>query len=83
MNGGEGYITTNISQRKWRKRKKEAQKKGRGSWGARGVGGSRLQARGPFSLGRWAARFCVFFTPKTSHRLIRAQLLNPFSTNSL
>ena len=85
MNGGEGYITTEISQRKEKmaKKKKEAQKKERGSWGTRGVGDSRPQAREPFSLGRWAVRFCVFFIPKTSRRLIRAQLLDPLSTNSL
>ena len=85
MNGGEGYITTEISQRKEKmaKKKKEAQKKERGSWGARGVGDSRRWVRGPFSLGRWAARFCVFFTPKTSRHLIRAQLLDPLSTNLL
>ena len=39
--------------------------------------------RGVPSLGRWAALLCVFFTPKTSRRLIRAQLLDSFSTNSL
>ena len=94
MNGGERYITTEISQRKkgqaipvptselhcsravrWRgeaKKKKETQKKERGSWGATGVGDSCPRARGSFSLERWAARFCVFFTPKTSRRLIRA-----------
>ena len=31
----------------------------------------------------WAVRFCVFFTLETSRHLIRAQLLDPFSTNSL
>ena len=86
MNGGEGYITTEISQREGggtAKKKEEAQKKERGSQDARGVEDSRPRARGPFFLGRWAARFCVFFTPKTSSRLIRTQLLHPFSTNSL
>ena len=38
------------------------------------------RARGPFSLGRRAVWFCVFFSPKTSRRPIRAQLLDPLST---
>ena len=33
-------------------KKKEAQRKEKGSWDARGVGSSCPQARGPFSLGR-------------------------------
>ena len=65
------------------KKKEEAQRKERGSWDARGDGDSRPWARESFSLGRWAIRFCVFFTPKTSLRLIRAQLLDPLSTNLL
>ena len=76
MNGREGYITTKITQSKKGKKKKKAQKKERGSWDARGVGSSRPRVRGPFSQERWAVRFCVFFTPKTSRRLIRAQLLD-------
>ena len=85
MNGGEGYITIEISQREegTAKKKKEAQKKERGSWDARRVGDSRPRAKGPFSLGCWATRFCVFFTPKTSRCFIKAQLLDPLSTNSL
>ena len=83
MNGREGYITTEITQSRGTGKKKKAQRKERGSWDARGVGSSRPRARGPFSLGRWAIRFCVFSTPKTSHCLIRAQLLDPLSTNSL
>ena len=65
------------------KKEREAQRTERGFWGVKGVGDSHPRARGPFSLGRWTARFCVFFTPKTSRRLIRTQLLDPFSTNSL
>ena len=38
------------------------------------------RARGPFSLGRRAVWFCVFFSPKTSRRPIGAQLLDPLST---
>ena len=85
MNGREGYITTEITHSSGRRKKesREAQRKERGSWDARGVGSSRLRARGPFSLGRWAVRFCVFFTPEISRHLIRTQLLDPFSTNSL
>ena len=50
MNGGVGYITTEISQKgtAW---KREAQEKERGTWDARGVGDSSPRARGPFSLG--------------------------------
>ena len=85
INGREGYITTEITHSSGRRKKesREAQRKERGSWDARGVGSSRLRARGPFSLGRWAVRFCVFFTPETSRRLIRVQPLDPLSTNSL
>ena len=43
------------------KRKKRAQRKERGSWDARGVGSSRPQARGPFSLGRLGRSvLCIF-----------------------
>ena len=86
MNGKEEYITTEITRSRGggtAKKKREAQRKERGSLGVRGVGDSRPRARGPFSLGHWAALFCVFFTPKTSRRLIKAQLLDPLSTNSL
>ena len=85
MNGREEYITTEITRSRGgtARKKREAQRKERGSWDARGVGDSRPQARGPFSLGRWATRVYVFFIPKTSRRLIRAQLLDPLSTNSL
>ena len=48
-----------------------------------GLAYSRPRARGPFSLGCWTAWFYVPFIPKTSRRLIRAQLLAPLSTNSL
>ena len=65
------------------KRRKEAQKKEMGSWGTRGVGGSRPQARGPFSLGRWAARFCVFSPLKQVVTSSKPQLLDSLSTNSL
>ena len=71
------------------KKEREAQKQGGLEKGMRllcdqeGLAHSRPRARGLFSLGPWAARFCVFFIPKTSYRLIRAQLLDPLSTNSL
>ena len=84
MNGGVGYITIDISQRGGGQRKeKEPQEKERGPWDVRGVGDFSPRARVLFSLGRWVALFCVFFTPKTSRRLIRAQLLDPLFTNSL
>ena len=65
------------------KKKREAQRKERGSWDARGDGDSHPRAKEPFSLGRWTIRFYMFFTPKTSRRLIKAQLLDPLSINSL
>ena len=85
MNRREGYITTEISQEKGEGEEEEGgPETGRRLLRDReGLAHSRPRARGPFSLGRWAARFCVFFIPKTSHRLIRAQLLAPLSTNSL
>ena len=55
MNGREKYIITEITQSGGKgttKKKREVQRKERGSWDARGVGDSRPQARGPFSLGR-------------------------------
>ena len=86
----ERNITTETTQRKEaNKKKREAQKQGGPEKGSRplcdreGLAHSRPRARGLFSLGCWAARFCVFFTPKTSRRLTRAQLLDPLSTNSL
>ena len=48
-----------------------------------GLAHSRPRDWDPFFLRRWATLFCVFFTPKTSCRLIRAQLLDPFFTNLL
>ena len=54
MNGREGYITTEISQREGRKKKKSPEKREKGSWDARGVGSSHPRTRGPFSLGRKA-----------------------------
>ena len=83
MNEREEYITTEITQSRGDGEEEEAQRKERGSWDAKGVRSSRPRVKSPFSLGRWAIQFCVFFTPKTSRRLIRAQLLNPLSTNSL
>ena len=71
------------------KKEREAQKQGGLETGRKflsdrdGLAHSRPRTKGPFSLGRWAARFCVIFIPKTSRRLIKAQLLNPLSTNSL
>ena len=65
MNGREGNITTEITQRMGRGgRKKKAQRKERGSWDVREVGSSRPWARGPFSLGRWAVQSYVFFHPQ-------------------
>ena len=71
------------------KKEREAQKQGGLETGRmllcdqEGLAHSRPRARGPLSLGCWATRLCVFFIPKTSHHLIRAQLLDLLSTNSL
>ena len=71
------------------KKEREAQKQGGLEKGMRllcdqeGLAHSRPRARGPFSLGHWGARFCVFFIPKINRRLIKTQLLDPLSTNSL
>ena len=84
MNGGEGYIATEISQKR---RRKERRKKG--SWEARGAGSSHPRTRSPFSLGCRAVWFYVLSSyliiarSQTSRRPIRAQLLDPLSTNSL
>ena len=52
MNKREQYITTEITQRKGKMRKK-AERKEKGSWDARGVGSSRPRARGlsPWDVG--------------------------------
>ena len=59
------------------------------SWEARGDGNSYPRTRSPFPLGRRAVRFGVLNSyliidnSHTSRRPIRAQLLDPLSTNSL
>ena len=83
MNGREEYIITEITQSGGGRRRRRLRERREALGVARGVGDSRPRMRGPFSLRRWAARFCVFFTRKTSRRLIRAKLLDPLSTNSL
>ena len=66
MNGREGYIITEISQRMGDDQEGEGgPEKGRRLLCDReGLAHSRPRVRGPFSLGRWAARFCVLFTQK-------------------
>ena len=66
MNGREGYIITEISQRMGDGQEgKGGPEKGRRLLCDReGLAHSRPRVRGPFSLGRWAARFCVLFTQK-------------------
>ena len=49
MNGREEYITTEITQSRGDEEEEEAQRKGKGSWDARGVESSRPWERGPFS----------------------------------
>ena len=85
MNRREGYITTEISQEKGEGEEEEGgpETRRRLLRDREGLAHSRPQARGPFSLERWAARFCVPFIPKTSGHLIKAQLLASLSTNSL
>ena len=51
MNGGVGYITTEISQKEGTAWEKEAWEKGERPLDARGAGDSSPRARGPFSLG--------------------------------
>ena len=81
MNQGEGYITSEISQKKG--------KKGKSSWEARGVRNSHPRTRSPFPLGRRAVRFYVLSSyliiahSQTSRRPIGVQLLDPLSTNLL
>ena len=63
MNEREDYITTEITPiwRTTKKKKMEAQRKERGSWGARGVGGFPSSSEGsllPGTLGR--PILCVF-----------------------
>ena len=78
MNRREGYIIVKISQRRG------GSEKGRRLLEDReGLAHPRPRANGSFSLGCWAIRFSVLFIPKTSRRLIKAQLLDPLSTNSL
>ena len=78
MNGGLGYITTEISQ------KEGGSVKRREAPGMREELGILVLRRGvpsPWDLGPSdPVRFSLL---KTSRRLIRAQLPNPFSTNSL
>ena len=83
INERDIYITTKISQREGRKKKKSPKKGEKGSWDVRGVGSSHPRARSTFSLGRRVAWFSAFFTTKTGHHPIRAQLLDPLSINSL
>ena len=54
MNGGEWYITTEISQRRGGTKKKRKRGGERGSWEARGARNSHPRPRSPFSLRRRA-----------------------------
>ena len=88
MNGRGEYITTEITlivggARKKKKKRRRPRERKKAPMSLRGVGDSCPRANDPFSLGRWAARSCVFFTLETSRHLIRAQLLDALSTNSL
>ena len=74
MNEREGYITTEITQSGTKGR--EGPEKGERLLGCERSWEFPSSGEVSFSLGRWAVRFCVFFTPKTSRRLIRAQLLD-------
>ena len=86
MNGREEYITTDITQREGRRGGQEEEKgpkKGRRLLCDReelGIPVLERRVPSPWDVG---PRLCVFFTPEISHRLIRAQLLDPLSTNSL
>ena len=84
MNGREEYITTQITQRKGAaKKKKEAQRKEGGSCVARRGWGFPSSNEGSLPPGTLSRPILCIFHPKTSRRLIRAQLLDPLSTNSL
>ena len=72
MNGGVGYITTEISQKGDGLEEGGLGENEKGPWDARGARDSSPRARGPFSL-----------LPGTLGRLIKTQLLDPLSTNSL
>ena len=84
MNGREEYITTEITQSKGDdQEEEEGPKKGRRLLCDReelGIPVLERRVPSPWDVG---PRLCVFFTPEISHRLIRAQLLDPLSTNSL
>ena len=81
MNGREKYITTEITQRKGggrrpRRRGRPRERKEAPVW-PRGVGDSRPRARGPFSLGHWAALFCVCFHPQNKSSPYQSPTFGP------
>ena len=61
MNGGEGYKTTEILQRREgeKEKAKTERRRKRGSWETRGVGNSHPRTRSPFSLGERVVWSCV------------------------
>ena len=89
MNGRDEYITKEITRKgegRTARRKREAQRWGRGSRDVRGVGDSSPRARWsplPGPIGSSDLERFSFPPFRTSCRLIRSQLLDPFSTNSL
>ena len=64
MNGGVGYITTEISQKGDGLEEGGLGENEKGPWDARGARDSSPRARGPFSLGPWAVRSYAFFPPQ-------------------
>ena len=85
MNGGGGYITKEISQKGGREKETEkGPRKRREALGMREELGILVLRRGfPSPWDLWAVRSCTLFPLRASRRLIRAQLSNPLSTNSL
>ena len=83
MNGGVGYLTTEISQKGDGLEEGGLGENEKGPWDARGA---RILVLGrgvpsPWDLGPSDP---MHFSPlKTSRRLIKTQLLDPLSTNSL
>ena len=83
MNERKGYIITEITQSMGDGEEEEGPEKGERLLGCEWSWEFPSSGEGSFLLRTFPVRFRVFFTSKTSRRLIRAQLLDLFSTNSL
>ena len=83
MNGRKGYIITEITQSRGDGEEEKGPEKGEMLLGCEWSWEFPSSGEGSFLPGTFSVQFSVFFTPKTSCRLIKAQLLDLFSTNSL